>query len=342
LKLQANGTKEAPVIIRGVGETRPVFDGEGIDTSGRGPIPRAIFQIEGAHIIIERLEFRNARNNHNAAGIRLLASTNAVIRDCKITQCDMGIFGDDKETALIEKCEVAFNGTEKFNGYSHNFYMHGNRVVVRGCHIHNATFGQNFKSRAHYNELWFNWIADSNQGEVGFVDARGTTDKPHSNALMVGNIVVSKEGRTGNTMKFIDFGSDGGNARIGTLFLFHNTFVAGDRKIKFLMFSSPGVSAVVERNIFSGGGDMIFTLKPPTGIKPGYNTTVFGRGFVNAGQRDFRLQKDNRAWQERDALTYEDGDGTKQTLKLITQYEPHLQIVPRASATRDGAFEATK
>jgi len=155
LKLRANGTEGAPITIRGIGKTRSVFDADGLNVSGRDGIPRGIFQIEGAYYIIEHLEFKNARNGNNAAGIRLLGSTNAVIRDCKVSYCDMGIFGSDRETATIEACDVGFNSTIEHNGYSHNFYMSGNRVVVRNCYIHDCLYGQNFKSRAHYNELWY-------------------------------------------------------------------------------------------------------------------------------------------------------------------------------------------
>jgi hypothetical protein len=340
IKLLCNGTKEAPIVIRGVGDTRAVFDAENLDTSGRGPIPRGVFQVEGAYLVLEHLEMKNARNGDNAAGVRFNDSTNAVLRDCKITQCDMGVFGGDKETVSIETCEIAFNGTEKFNGYSHNFYMHGNRVIVRGCYIHDALFGQNYKSRAHYNELWFNWISDSNEGEVGFVDSKGHTDAPHSNALMVGNIVVSKENRTGNSMKFIDFGADMGNAHDGTLFLFHNTLVAGAKKIRFLMLSAPGVRAIVERNAFLGNVEMMLATNSLGKIEAGYNSIVSESAFVDFPKRDFRPKKDNRARQERDALIYEDGEGLKHTLKIDQQYAPHLRAVPRTTTVRDGALDS--
>jgi hypothetical protein len=334
LKLQKSGTPEAPIVVRGVGTTRPIFDGENLDTSGRGAIPRAIFQIEGAHIVIENLEFRNARNNHNAAGIRLNGSTNAIVRNCKITRCDMGIFGNDTQTALIETCEVAFNGTEKFNGFSHNFYMHGNRVVVRGCYIHDAPFGQNFKSRAHYNELWFNWISDSNEGEVGFVDAKGETDKPHSNALMVGNIVVSKANRTGNNMKFIDFGADMGNAHDGKLFLLHNTLIAGTNKIKILMQSAPQSRALISGNIF--GGEITFEAPAPAEVELGENTSLSADKFADFARRDFRPKQAKSVTFD---SIYFDGDGKKHSLKIEEQYQPHLQIVPRKLLTM-GALEA--
>ena len=261
-----NGTREAPITLRGVGATHPVFDAQGLDTSGQGPIPRGVWQIEGAYLRVEHLEFKNARNGNNAAGVRLLDSTNAVIRDCKITQCDMGIFGGDRKTALIEGCEVAFNGTADFNGYSHNFYMAGNRVIVRNCSIHDALYGQNYKSRAHYNELWFNWIANSNEGEIGCVDEKGATDRPHSNTLLVGNVVMSRADRSGNTSKFVLCGSESGATHEGTLFLFRNTFVAGDGRIQFVTLSDSHLRAVLCDNVFVGSTHLLNMAAPPLSL----------------------------------------------------------------------------
>ena len=252
VKIQCNGNAQAPIILRGVGVTRPIFDAQGLVLSGRGATPRAALQIEGAHIRVEHLEFKNARNGENAAGIRLLDSMNAFIGDCVVTECDMGIFGGDRETATIVGCEVAFNGAPKFDGYSHNFYMSGNRVVVRDCSIHDSRHGQNFKSRAHFNELWFNTIADSNEGEVGFVDAPGATDRPHSNALLFGNTLVSRADRGGNQNKFLLFGSESGAAHQGTLYLFCNSFIARDARNQFVKLDAIDVRAVMRNNVFLG------------------------------------------------------------------------------------------
>ena len=63
VRLTVSGTRNAPITIRGAaGGPRPVFDGQGLDTSGRGPVPRGVFQIEGAYLVIEHLEVTNARN----------------------------------------------------------------------------------------------------------------------------------------------------------------------------------------------------------------------------------------------------------------------------------------
>ncbi len=309
-RLRVSGMPEAPITIRGVtgaAAARPVFDARGLDTSGRGAVPRAALQIEGAYLVIEHLEFTNARNGENAAGIRLLDSTNAVVRDCKVSRCDMGIFGGDRETVTIEDCEVAFNGTDKFNGYSHNFYMHGNRVVVRRCHIHDALFGQNYKSRAHANELWFNWITDSNEGEVGCVDAVGATDRPNSNTLLVGNVLVSRPDRGGNTAKYVLFGAESGGKHQGTLFLFRNTFVAGDPRITFITLADPQARAVIQNNVFLGSQRLLDLPQPPISVSVNHNLLPKGApvppgwtGTPSSGG-PFR---------------YTDGDGKPHTLNL--------------------------
>ena len=62
IKWTADGTSTQPITIRGVGATRPIIDGTGVNLSGGGPVPRALFQVEGDNYIIESLEFRNAHN----------------------------------------------------------------------------------------------------------------------------------------------------------------------------------------------------------------------------------------------------------------------------------------
>jgi hypothetical protein len=357
LRLTADGTDDAPIIIRGVGELRPVFDGKGLDVSGRGSVPRGIFEVEGAYYVIERLEFRNARNGENAAGIRLLGSTNAVIRDCKVSHCDMGIFGGDRETETIEGCEVGFNGTAEFSGYSHNFYMSGNRMVVRNCYIHDSVYGQNFKSRAHYNELWYNWIADSNEGEVGPVDGKGATERPNSNVLMVGNVIVSKPDRTGNTAKFILFGSESGGSHDGTLYMFHNTLVAGNPKIIFVQLHDTKARAVICNNIFFGSKRILVNARQPipvTGsnnwipagakMPEGFTDTISSAdpGFVDADRRDFRLKLSSACVDRAISnMEYINGGGQRQTLIVDRCYGPHMTLLPRTAVGRPdaGAYE---
>lgn len=362
LKLKADGRADAPITIRGVGDSRPVFDAEGIAVTGKGKVPRAILQIEGAYWVIENLELRNARNGNTAAGVRLNGSTNAVIRNCYIHHNDLGVFGDDRETATIESSEIAFNSTKEWNGYAHNFYMHGNRVVVRNCYIHDSPYGQNFKTRAHYNELWYNWIVDSNEGEVGPVDertrARHHTGMANSNTLLVGNVIVSGA-RTGNPSKFILFGSelkDGSAGHNGTLYLFHNTLVAGNDQIIFIQLADQKARLVAGNNVFYGSDRILGTLHAPAASVAGTNNLVPPKAvvpdqwtgtikgdpkFVDAAKRDFRLQPGSPCiGAAAKGLTYVDGDGVEHDLAMERVPNPIHTLGPWPGGLDLGAYEA--
>jgi hypothetical protein len=339
-----SGSATSPIIIRGVGTPTPVFDGTGVSVTGSGSVPRALFQIDGDHYVIENLEFTNARNGNNGAGIRVLGD-DVTVRGCKITYCDMGMMGG-QDGLLVEQSEIAFNGTSLFDGYSHNFYLGGARSTIQFCYIHDAPYGQNFKTRAHYTELLYNFIADSNEGEVGPVDDAGTdTSSPESNMLMVGNVVVSKLGRTGNTSKFIDFGADNSGTGLhnGTLFLFNNTLVAGDSRITFLTASAPDAHILANNNVFygsdrilgvSGAGVTGVNNWVPTSasVPGGFTATVSGAdpGFVDGPGRDYHLSATSQCLEAgTDALDYRDGTGAAGSGAPVFHY-----VHPLMSETR--------
>ena len=367
MKIRARGTAGAPIVIRGAaGKPRPVFDATGLDVSGKGAVPRSILQIEGAYIVLEHLELTGARNGGSAAGVRLLASTNATIRDCVVHHCDLGVFGDDRETATIENCDVGFNSTEEWRGYAHNFYMHGNRVVVRNCRIHDSPFGQNFKTRAHYNELWYNLIADSDEGEVGPVDeharVKDGTGLANSNVLMVGNVVISKPKRGGNESKFVLFGAElkDSAGHNGTLYMFNNTLIAGSPEIIFIQLADPGASLVARNNIFLGSQQILKETKPAKAVvgshnwmpadakvPAGFTATLAGAdpGFVDAERRDFRLKPGSPcAGAGTVALDYVDGDGARHELSLEKCCQSQRGTAPYRTGERPpiGALQASE
>ncbi len=352
-----SGTAERPIRLIGVGAERPVFDGTGLDVHGAGSVPRALFQIEGDHYVIENLEFRSARNrSFNGAGIRVVGARNTAIRRCKITRCDMGIMSNANDLLNIEACEIAFNGSpEKFNGYAHNLYLEGDRTTVRGCYLHDAVAGMNFKSRGRYVELLYNYIAYSNEGELSLVDGEQTRAE-HSHVVMIGNVVLSKPDRTGNNGKFIDFGQDMGGTRRGTLFLFHNTLIAGDRRIRFLQVGAPDSKIVAHNNIFIGS-DLIVgenrgsvegshnwmppTARIPEGVRD--NRTGETPGFLMAEQEDYRITgKSACSGQGVSGLRYLDFAGKPQPGTPVSEYVPHLRLRPRPreSAPTIGAYSA--
>jgi hypothetical protein len=281
------GTAAAPITIRGVGATRPLFDATGKDVSGSSPNPRAVFQIEASHVVVEHLEFANARNGNNGAGVRITGTVSDVtVRDCRIRDNDMGMMSDGCDAVLIDGCEIDHNGTASFSGFSHNLYLGGTGITIRGCSIHDALYGQNVKSRAHFMALLYNRIADSQDGEVGLVDAADTATA-QSNAVLIGNVIRSKDrGGAWNSGRFILFGAESGFAHNGTLVAVNNTCIAGTASIIFLASNRAEAGIIASNNVFVGSTHLTSaagTLSGAGNWAPGGATIPAGFSLTTTG-----------------------------------------------------------
>jgi hypothetical protein len=350
-----HGTAAQPIIVRGVGTARPVFDVTGQTVDGVLPHPRAVFQVGADYITLENLELQHATNGNNGAGIRVIAGNNVTVRNCRIAMCDMGIMCDSNSNLVIEASEICSNGTSLYDGYSHNFYLGGNSATIRFCYIHDSLYGQNFKTRAHYTELLYNYIADSQDGEVGLVDAAETA-ATNSHAVMIGNIIVSKPRLSGyNSGRFVQFGQDGGGQHNGTLYAFNNTFVAGDGRIQFLSANATGATVVARNNVFYGSDKIVGTLgggisgsnnwmQSTATVPVTFYASTMGSdpGFVSRAARDFHLTVAS-ACRNRglNALLYLDGAGVAHSGLPVLEYVNHLQNRPRPSDGQAdlGAYE---
>jgi Bacterial Ig domain/Right handed beta helix region len=357
MRWTTSGTPTAPITIRGIGSPRPVMDGTGVGVSGVLPEPRALFQIEGDYVTVENLEFRNAHNDvGNGSGIRVVYGRSAVIRNVRITECDMGLMANEYDELLVEQSEIASNGSVS-GPYSHNVYIdEGGTATFRFNYIHDSVSGQNFKSRSHFTQLLYNHIADSADGEVSLVDS-GSTTQPYSNALMLGNIVISKVRSAGsNQLKFIDFGQDIGIAHSGILYLVHNTLIAGSPAVQFLWASSPESSIVAEHNIFygsdtivgmDGNGTVGFRNWVPTSasVPSTWSENLLGAdpGFVDGSTGNYRLTAGSGAVDRASGPSvYVDGAGEAQVATPEWEYSATSGQQPRLQngAYDLGAYEA--
>ena len=154
------------------------LSGEDFDYSGRGQVPRAIFQFnrgaDGA--TVEGFELFGAHNeSHNGAGIRINQANDVAVRHC----------------------EIHHNGDESHPGFNHNLYLGGTSAFVRFCDIHSSLTGQNLKSRAHFNWIEASYIHHSANRELDLVDDDDTA-QPQSHTVLIGCIVAKDPQCHGN------------------------------------------------------------------------------------------------------------------------------------------------
>lgn len=240
-----------------VGEHRmPVtIDGSGFDYSGVGEVPRAVFQFdpEASGSSVWDLRIKNARNSsQNGAGVRINAANNVNVMNCEISYCDMGIMSNGKygeaSRQNIVACTIHDNGSLDEPGYSHNLYLGGDSVYVKGCEIYNSISGHNLKSRARLNLIEACYIHDSANREVDFVDDGELTAEPGADVVIIGSIIAKAKDCPGNR-GVIHYGQDSGGARNGALYVM-NCNIATPFITPVVMISSPGASLTYANCIF--------------------------------------------------------------------------------------------
>ena len=231
------------------------INGQGFDYSGREPLPRAIFQFDptASGCTLRGFDLAGAHNNSsNGAGVRINAANHIVIRNCYIHGNDMGIMSNGElarhsgSQQVIESCLITKNGTFRQAGYNHNLYLGGTSALIRGCEISDSLTGHNLKSRAHITWVEYCYIHGSANRELDLVDDRGNTDQPHSDAVVLGCIIIKKKNMSGNR-QVMNFGSDGGANHTGTLYLVHNT-ICTPYYTGALVLSAPGAKLVMVDN----------------------------------------------------------------------------------------------
>jgi hypothetical protein len=233
------------------------IDGTGFDYSGRMPTPRAILQFDptASGCVLKRFALTGAHNRDgNGAGVRINGANHVTIRSCQIYGNDMGIMSNGSYARhtgayqLIENCRITRNGTHVNAGYNHNLYLGGTSVLVRGCDISDSITGHNLKSRAHITWVEYCYVHGSANREMDFVDSRGITDQPHSDAVVLGCVIVKKRNMSGNR-EVINFGRDGKANHTGTLYLVHDTIVT-PYYTGAVVLSAPGAHLMMIDNQF--------------------------------------------------------------------------------------------
>lgn len=243
------GTAASPIVVRGVGG-RPRIAG------GTNTIEAA-----GNHYVFEQLDLSGGSSRcffHHADDITIRDS---VVHDCP----RQGILGADNDSGsiLLERVEVHHcgGGTQ-----DHQIYMATDEDAYPGsvfrmqfCWIHDGNGGNDVKSRAERNEIYFNWIEGAYYHELELIgpDPAGGIDEDtaREDSDVVGNVFVKRG--SNEAFPVVRFGGDGTGQSLGRYrFAFNTVVVApGSTSAVFRLFS--GLESVeMHGNVFvmRGGG----------------------------------------------------------------------------------------
>ncbi len=268
--------------IRGV-NGRPVIDGQGTVSGGKG-----LWNIQGNDLIVDNIEFTNAKSaDRNGAGIRH-EGRNIRIRRCYFHDNEDGILATsnaDSET-IVELSEFENNGTPE--GLAHNIYVTtGARLIFRFNYSHRSIGGHLLKSRLKENLILYNRLTQE--------DGTGSyeVDLPNQGKVwLVGNVI--QQGASSQNQNMISYGTEVRDGFPGSfLYAFHNTIVneTTDPAVgteKFLV--APGVQKfpiVFGNNIIFGRGDFTASATP---VLLQNLITQDDPMFLNPAAFDYRLR----------------------------------------------------
>lgn len=268
------GSAEQKIIVRGlrVNGKRPVVQGGG----------NAI-EAAGNHYVFEGLEITGGSNRcffHHADDITL---RDAVVHDCP----KQGILGADADSGsmLLEYVEVyaAGGGTQ-----DHQIYMatDGERYPgavfrMQFCYLHDGNGGNNVKSRAARNEIYYNWIEGALYHELELIGADGAPEElVREDSDVVGNVLLKR-----NDFAVVRFGGDGTGQTHGRYRFVNNTVVTlPDGGAVFRLFD--GIESLEAHNnvlTVRGGGALDVMREVEADWVTGQTTIAGQNNWIQAG-----------------------------------------------------------
>lgn len=275
VRFNNHGAKGAPITIRGlrVQGRRPVIAGV---AGGEA----AVIRVSGDYYILEAIEVTAAGDTNATRGIRNVGH-GTILRDVAVYDCPRhGILNSDAAGSLtLENVEVSRCG---FGEPYHQVYIGMDNTTHPGavfrmqfCHIHDGKGGNNVKTRAGRNEIYYNWIENAWGRELELLgpDRRGApmnkSAQPRADSDVVGN-VIRKLG--GADVSPIRVGGDGAGTSHGRVRFVNNTILMNPRFRDATVFKLQDDFETLEvhNNVFYRGGQPVRMLYDP-GLK--YQTT---------------------------------------------------------------------
>jgi len=243
VSLSKNGTAQSKITIRGISRNgkRPTIQG-GTNT----------IAVHGSHYVLEGLDVTGGNMRcifHHADDVTV---RNTVVHDCPA----QGILGADTESGslTLDQVEVHHSGQ---GDRKHQIYiatdeqMYPNAVFrMQNCYVHDGNGGNNVKSRAGRNEIYYNWIEGAMYHELELIGSQEFSEGVlREDSDVVGNVLRKTQG--GFVARF---GGDGSGETNGRYRFVNNTVISnGTTKSVFRLFD--GLESVeLHNNVFTGAG----------------------------------------------------------------------------------------
>jgi hypothetical protein len=182
-----------------------------------------------------------------------------------------GLLGTDSESGslTLDGCEFYRNG----NGmYSHQIYAATDETMYPGsvfrmqfCYVHDGTGGNNVKSRAERNEIYFNWIEAAVYHELDLIGPDGQDPAlAREDSDVVGNVLIKT-----SEWRIARIGGDGTGNTAGRYRFVNNTMVLGDASPVAIGMQQTVESVEMHNNVVvAGGAAELFDHNEPEGATP--------------------------------------------------------------------------
>ncbi len=234
VRFEADGTAAQPITIRGL---RNALGRRPLLANGDNAL-----ELAGDHYVVEGLELTGG-----AVRCLFVHADDLVLRDLLIHDCpghgiEGGGNGGGDLTLEYSELYATGRGLTQHQVYvaSDEVAHPGSRFLMRFNWIHDGAGGNNVKSRAERNEIYFNWIEGALYHELELIgpdpaDASVPENQAIENSDVVGNVLVKGGGHSSFWITRI--GGDGTGQTFGRYRFAYNTLVlASDSAGAFRLF----------------------------------------------------------------------------------------------------------
>ncbi len=241
------------------------------------------------------------------------------IRDVLVRDCPaQGILGADQGSGSITMEYVEVYGCGS-GTYQHQIYMATDEINSPGsvfrmqyCYIHDGNGGNNVKTRAERNEIYYNWIENAYYHELELIGADGGDGGNPNLAREDSDVVGNVFRKTSRNFYITRVGGDGTGETNGRYRFVNNTFISGSSAVfrvfdgiesiemhNNIFYPADGVEVDIMRSsdadwttgseLIAGSNNWVF--ENSDNIPSQWTGTLTGAnpGFVNFSEGDVRL-----------------------------------------------------